>query len=99
MKPTLRPFLAPKYSLAFWGLTIALLLGGCSQEPAGSPNPSQPSPADQAPPTVGPPSQAQPAPADKVLKVVKDKRGRHIARVVQRGDKRVVLRDGRPGTE
>ena len=44
MKPTRHNALAPKISLAFLWVTVALLLGSCSQEPAGSsaPAPAQP---------------------------------------------------------
>jgi hypothetical protein len=38
-------------------------------------------------------------PPEKVLKVVKDRKDRHSARVVQRGAKQVVIRDGKPGPE
>jgi hypothetical protein len=37
--------------------------------------------------------------ADQILKVVKDKSGRHTAEVVQRGEKNLVIRDGQPGPE
>ena len=98
MKPTRRMALAPKYSLAFSGLFLALLLGACSQEPAGPSTPAPPPPPVQSPPQVEPPSQANPAPvAEQVLKVVKDQRGRHTATVVQREDKQVVIRDGQDG--
>lgn len=43
-----------------------------------------------------------PAPSrspEKVLKIVKDRKGRHTARVVQRGAKRAVIRDGKLGPE
>jgi len=43
-----------------------------------------------------------PAPSpspEKVLKVVKDREGRHTAQVVQRGAKEAVIRDGKPGRE
>lgn len=41
-----------------------------------------------------------PSPApEKVLRIVKDRKGRHTARVVQQGAKQLVLRDGEPGPE
>ncbi len=46
------------------------------------------------------PPQAKPAPVpEKVLKVIKDRKGKHTAQVVQRGAKKVVVRDGRAGPE
>ncbi len=91
---------ARKYSLAFLGLSLALLLGGCTQEPPGSPSSSPPPPPVQSPPRVEPPSQSKPAPEpEQVLKVVHDRSGRHTAQLVQRDDKQVVVRDGQPGPE
>jgi len=50
-------------------------------------------------PTEGP-SPVKPAPVpEKVLKVIKDRKGKHTAQVVQRGAKQVVIRDGRRGQE
>jgi len=90
----------PKNTLAFWGVTLALLLFACGQEPAQPSAKPEPPPAAQTPPKVGPPSQAKTAPVpEKVLKVVKDRSGKHTARVMQRGDKQVVVRDGQAGPE
>ena len=78
----------PKYPLVWLGLAMALFLGSCSQEPF------------QSPPQVAPAPQAKPASVnDKVLRVVTDKKGRHQAKVVQRGDKQVVILDEKPGPE
>ncbi|MFZ2088720.1 MAG: hypothetical protein WAU47_09110 [Desulfobaccales bacterium] len=100
MKPTRRPAQASCYSQAFIGLSLALLLAGCSQEPAKPSFAPRPLPADQSPPQVGPPSQAEPGPvAEQVLKVVKDRSGRHSARVVQRDHKKMVICDDQPGPE
>ena len=102
MNPTRHIALAPRYSLAFLGLTLSLLLLGCSQEQAGSPGSAPPPPPAPSPPLVEAPSReaAQPEPvADHVIKVVKDRSGRHTAQVVLRDQKQVVVRDGRPGPE
>lgn len=100
MKMTRHPALPLKCSLAFWGVTVALLLGGCGQEPGGTPTSAAPPLPAQSPPLVEPTEQAQPdSVADQVLKVVKDRSGRHTVRVVQREHKQVVLRDGQPGPE
>jgi hypothetical protein len=99
MKPTRRPALVLACSLAFLGVTMLTLLGGCGQEPAGSApsTPPQPSPS---PPQVESSSQANPAPvADQILTLVKDQSGRHTAQVVQRGPKQVVILDGQSGPE
>jgi hypothetical protein len=83
----IQPFYSPsKYPLVVLGVAIVMLLGGCSQEPSPSP-------------PKGESSQGQLSPADKVLKVVKDRKGRHTARVVQRGAKQLVVRDEQPGPE
>jgi glucose/arabinose dehydrogenase len=98
MNQTRRIGLAPKHSLAFWGLSLALLLAACSQEPAGSPSPASPPPPAPSPPQVESPSQVDPALGpEPVLKVVQDPSGRHHAQVVQRQDQQVVIRDGQPG--
>jgi hypothetical protein len=94
-----RTILVAMYSWAFLGVSLVLLCSACSQEPAGSPSPSPSSPAVQSPPQVGPSSENAPAPADKVLRVVKDKKEQQIARVVERGEKMVLLRDGQAGPE
>lgn len=79
---------------------MAVLLGGCSQEPAGSPASAPLPPPAPSPPQMESPSQAKPAPvADQLLKLVKDRSGRHTAQVVQRGNKQVVIRDGQSGLE
>ncbi len=99
MKPTRRPALAVARSVAFFGATMAVLLGGCSQEPAGSATSTPPPPAP-SPPQVESPSQADPTPlADQILKVVKDRSDRHTAQIVQRGTKQVVILDGQSGPE
>ncbi len=93
-----RPALIAVTSLAGLGLALALLLSGCGPEPASPP--SQPPAADQPPPQVGPPAEAEPDPiTDQVLRVVKDPGGRRTAEVVERGDKNLVILDGRPGPE
>lgn len=54
----------------------------------------------KTPPRLGPPTLESPRPVmEEVLKVVQDKKGRHTAQVLRRGDKQLVLRDGRPGPE
>ena len=85
----IRPFhTSPKYTLVLLGLTVTLLLGSCSQE------------SPQSPRQVAPASQANPAPVpDQILRAVTDKSGRHKAKVVQRGDKQLVILDERPGPE
>jgi len=87
-------------ALVLAGFSLALLFLGCSQEPANSPSPAPPPPPAQSPPQVEPPPQVKPGPvSEQVLKVVRDPSGRHYARVVQREDKQVVIRDGKPGPE
>jgi hypothetical protein len=82
------------------GLLLALFLLGCGQEPPGSPASAPPPPPAPSPPQVEPPIQAKPAPVpEHVLKVVRDVSGKHYARVVQRDDQQVVVRDGKPGPE
>jgi hypothetical protein len=99
MKPTRRPALALACSLTFLGVTMAVLLGGCGQEPAGS-APSTPPPPAPSPPQVESSAQANPASvADQILIFVKDRSGRHTAQVVQRGTKQVVILDGQAGPE
>jgi hypothetical protein len=84
----IRPFYLPaKYPLVVLGLAMALFLGSCSQEPSPVPPKGESS------------SQGQLSLADKVLKVVKDRKGRHQAKVVQRGAKQLVVRDSQPGPE
>lgn len=88
MNPPRRPPLPPKYPLIALGLAVALLLGGCSQEPS------------QSPPRVSPASQAKPAPVtDQVLRSVTDKKGRNQAKVVQRGAKQLVILNDQAGPE
>jgi hypothetical protein len=86
-------------ALLLAGLTLTLLVGGCSQEPAVPPkNPASPPPPAPSPPQVEPPFPDLTAPeTESVLKVVQDQSGRHHAQVVQRQDKQVVIRDGQPG--
>jgi hypothetical protein len=99
MKPTRRPALAVACSLAFLGVSMLTLLGGCGQEPAG-PATSAPPPPAPSPPQVESPSQANPSPmADQILTLVKDRSSRHTAQVVQRGTKQVVILDGQSGPE
>lgn len=86
-------------ALFLTGLTLTLLVGGCSQEPAAAPpNPASPPAPAPSPPLVEPPFSGLTAPeTEAVLKVVQDQSGRHHAQVVQRQDKQVVIRDGLPG--
>ncbi len=100
MNHTRRQPSVPAFALAFWGLSLALLLAGCSKEPAPPSASAPPPPPVQSPPNLEPPSAARPAPVqEQVLMVVRDDSGRHTARVVQRQDKQVVVRDGREGPE
>ncbi len=100
MNHTRRQPAVPAFALAFWGLSLALLLAGCSNEPAPPSAPAPPPPPVQSPPNLEPPSGVRSAPVqEQVLMVVRDDRGRHTTRVVQRQDKQVVIRDGREGPE
>ena len=52
----------------------------------------------QEPPEQPPQTKPTPVP-EKVLKVIKDRKGQHTAQVVQRGDKQLVVLDGQAGPE
>jgi len=70
--------------------------------PLGNENPSPEEVAlnQQSPPRLGPPTMEPPRPpAEEILKVVHDRKGRHTAQVIRRGDRQLVLRDGRPEPE